>query len=1095
MSLVERSMKYPVTVTMVTLASVLFGFVSVSRLSWNLLPEISYPSLTIRTDYPDSAPAEVEKLVTEPLEEAVAVVHGLRTLRSASSSGASEITMEFGWDSDMDYAALDVREKIDLVTLPDDAKTPVLLRFDPNLDPILRIGVHGDEDLVTLRYLAERLLKKELESLDGVASARVRGGLEEEIEVRIDEGKLAALGIPISTVSQFLDSQNVNTSGGSLRDRDAEFLVRTMNAFTGLEEIGQTVLFEEAGRRVRLADVSEITRSFKDREVVLRIGENEAVELAVYKEGNANTVDVARQVKRRLESISDVLPKGVETQVLFDQSTFIEEAVSEVRSNAIFGGLLAIFVLYLFLKDRRGTAVISVIIPLSILATFIVMQQLDVSLNVMSLGGIALGVGSLVDNAIVVLESVGRHRALGKSRWDATLDGSNEVARAVTASTLTTVAVFLPIVFVQGIAGQIFKDQALTVSASQIISLIAALTLIPVFLSLGLRRARDARGVMPGIPTAPAESAATIAASPAARVKVPWGTRHPRWGKAFRTIGSLVSVPARWVSRVLIVLVPGVLLRVVRAGATLLGKTLDLLLRPLQHLFDRGWEALAAWYPNLLLAALRHRGRTWAVAIALAIGAFGLYRTLGLELVPQFSQGEFTFDLELPPGTPLSVTETKVRGLSDALAGDDRIRLLFTSIGESSQLGSARAERRENVAQLNIVTTKPGDRKQERGVIENVRSRIAAAGDIRYQFRRPTYFSFQTPIEVHVYGHDLDALRGYADELTAALTQVPGLRDVESSLEDGNPEVQVSFRRDRLAALDLDIEEVSRTLRNKIRGNVATKYKERDRQLDVLVRTAQAATLDVTQVENIIVSQVEGVPIPLSSVADVGLDRGPVEITRVGQQRAAIIRANLSGTDLGSATRAVRATLGNHPPPGAQTAVLAGQNEEVDVSFRSLLLAAGLAIFMVYLVMACEFESFLHPLIIMCSVPLGLVGAIGALAITRTPVSVVVLIGVILLCGIVVNNAIVLIDFVNQRRREGMDKIGALVDAARTRLRPILMTTLTTVLGLAPMAIGLGEGAEIRAPMAITVIGGLTFATALTLVLIPVVYATVDRRP
>jgi multidrug efflux pump subunit AcrB len=656
------------------------------------------------------------------------------------------------------------------------------------------------------------------------------------------------------------------------------------------------------------------------------------------------------------------------------------------------------------------------------------------------------------------------------------------------------VAVFLPIVFVQGIAGQIFKDQAITVSASQVISLIVALTLIPVFLSLGLRRRATQDGAHfdeLGIGRPPAIPAAPAVDSPRRRRR----TLHPIARAIGRVLDAGLVKPIRWVGRGLFVLVPGLVLRLVRLAGSWLGRVLDFVLRPVQSVFDRTWDRLSDWYPTILRAALRHRRRTGIATVALALVAVGLYRTLGLELVPQFSQGEFTFDIELPAGTPLSVTENTVRRIGLDLANDERIRVLFTTVGESSELGSARTERSENVAQLNIVTTHPGNRKQEQSLIESIRERLASDPTLRYQFRRPTYFSFQTPIEIHVYGHDLDAVQQYADGLVVSLGGVEGLRDIESSLEGGNPEVQVSFRRDRLASLDLDIQDVSRTLRNKIHGNVATKYKERDRQLDVLVRTAQAATMDVGQVENIIVSQVDGVPIPLSSVADVGVDRGPVAITHVGQQRAAIIRANLAGRDLGSATTDVRAVLASHPPSANLAASLAGQNDEISVSFRSLILAAALAVFMVYLVMACEFESFLHPLVIMLSVPLGLVGAVLALAVTRTPISVVVLIGVILLCGIVVNNAIVLIDFVNQRRREGMDKITALVDAGQTRLRPIFMTTLTTVLGLAPMAFGLGEGAEIRAPMAIAVIGGLSFATLLTLVLIPVVYATVDRRP
>ncbi|MBN1826902.1 MAG: efflux RND transporter permease subunit [Candidatus Eisenbacteria bacterium] len=1109
MRIVEGSMKRPVTVTMVTLAAVLFGAVALSRLPLNLLPEISYPTLTVRTLYPDSAPAEVEKLVTEPLEEAVSVVRGLRNLRSVSRPGVSEITLEFAWKTNMDYAALDVREKIDLVDLPEDVELPVLLRYDPSLDPILRIGLHGEKDLVTLRYLADRVLKKDLESLEGVASVRVRGGLEEEIHVEVDEAKLATLGIPISTVGLFLEGQNLNAAGGQLRDREAEFLVRTVNEFVDMDEIGRSILYEEEGRRVLLEDVASIVRGYKEREMIARVQGEEAVELAVYKEGNANTVQVARSVKRRLAALAGNLPDGVDARVLFDQSTFIESSIGEVRSNALIGGMLAVIILFLFLRDRRSTGIIALVIPLSVLGTFFVMQQLDVSLNIMSLGGLALGVGMLVDNAIVVLEAVSRHRSLGLSVWDATLEGASEVSRAVTASTLTTVAVFVPIVFVEGIAGQIFRDQALTVASSLLVSLAAALTLIPVLSSLGGRAAESASvgrataAIGAGAQVRAAESSPSRAARffrTAARPFRPLG-RGLRF--VFRYPGRFLFLPILrgirfllvWIGRALVVLLPGLAILAFRYVFRYISAALGILFRPVRRVFDSAWGRLEWVYPRILEGALAHRWRSLAVAGALTVSAALLIPRLGVELVPPFSQGEFSFELEMPPGTPLDVSERLVRGIEADLVGDRRIHSLFTTVGESPELGSATAERRENVARLNVAIENPGDHRREEAVIETVRRRLDREPSVDYTFRRPTYFSFKTPIEVHAFGYDLDELARYSDMLTARLREVEGLRDVRNSLEEGSPEVQISFRRDRMAALGLDLETVSRTLRHKIRGEVATRLKERDRQIDILVRNANAEEIRVDQVAGLVVNQVDGIPIPLSSVADVAIGRGPAQITRVGQARAAVIQANLVDRDLGSAGEEIEALLLRTPAPPMFSAVLSGQNREVATSFRSLALAAFLAVFMVYLVMASQFESFLHPLVILVTVPLGIVGVVFALALTGTAVSVVVLIGVVMLTGIVVNNAIVLIDFINQRRRAGMAKIDAILEGARARLRPIFMTTLTTVLALLPMALGLGQGAELRAPMAIAVIGGLTLGTLLTLVVIPVVYATLDRKP
>ena len=1100
MKIVPASMRRPVTVSMITLAALLFGAVSLSRLPLNLLPDISYPTLTIQTEYPDAAPAEVEKLITEPLEEAVSVVPGLRSLRSVSRAGMSEITLEFAWKTSMDYASLDVREKLDLVNLPDDAGSPVLLRFDPAMDPILRVGLYGDRELSSLRHLAERIVKKDLESLEGVASVRVRGGREEEIHVEVDEGRLSALRVPMSAVSQFLRSQNINAAGGRLRDRDADFLVRTLNEFESLDDVRQTIVYEGEGRRVKLEDIAVITRGFKEREIVSRVHGKESVELALYKEGNANTVQVARTVKRRLGQLDGILPDDVDTEILFDQSTFIEHSLAEVRSNALVGGLLAVFILFLFLKDRRSTAIVATVIPVSILATFFVMQQLDVTLNIMSLGGLALGVGMLVDNAIVVLEAISRHRSAGAGVWEAVRDGASEVSQAVTASTLTTVAVFLPIIFVEGIAGQIFRDQALTVTASLLVSLVAALTLIPVLASLGSRRREAAAPAAPE--TGVSEPAAPEAELSGRRRR----RREPgRLRRGLAPVGRVLAWPCRllgrglawllrWAGRSLFILLPGGLLRVLRYAWRALIWTGGLLMRPLHAVFDRLWSALAGVYPRLLRSALHHRAATIGLAFVLAAAAALLVPGLGVELVPPFSQGQFAFELELPPGTPLDACEEQVAAIEAELAGDPRIAVMFTSIGESPELGSASSQRRENVARLNLAITDPADRAMEAAVVAKTRRLLARRPDIRYNFRRPSYFSFQTPVEVQVFGYDIEQTRLTADALAVAMARIPGLRDVRNSLEAGSPELQVEFSRDRMAAMGLDLETVARLLRGKIHGDVATRLKEQDRQIDIRVRSAQAAEMDAEQVRSLVVNQVDGIPVPLSTVAEVTLGHGPAQITHIGQQRAAVISANLVGRDLGSATRDIETLLAAFPLPATMAVTLGGQNQEVSTSFRSLLLAVCLAVFMVYLVMASQFESFLHPFVILMTVPLGLVGSIFALALTGTVISVVALIGAVMLTGIVVNNAIVLVDFVNQRRRTGLAKREAILDAAQARLRPIFMTTLTTVLGLLPMALGLGEGAEIRAPMAIAVIGGLILATMLTLVVIPVVYDLLDRR-
>ncbi len=1123
--MIRFSIRHPVTILMVTIAAVLFGMVAVGRLPVNLLPEISYPTLTVQTEYPDAAPAEVEALVTEPLEEAVAVVQGLRRMHSISQSGMSQIILEFDWDTAMDYASLDVREKIDLVQLPDDSRPPILLRFDPTLDPVLRIAAFGDSNLVALRYWADRTLKKDLEALDGVASARVQGGLIEEVHVELDEGKMALLGISTAAVSQALAQNNINASGGRLRDRDAEFLVRTLNELADTDDIQRIILAEDGGRSVTLGDIARVRRGWQEREIISRVNGRECVQLSVYKEGDGNTVTVARRVQRRLHELERQMPAGVETALLFDQSVFIEGAMKEVRSNVIGGGALAIGALFLFLKDLRSTFIIAITIPVSIITTFVLMLQMGVTLNIMSLGGLALGVGNLVDNSIVVLESIARHRTLGGDAASSAERGAREVGRAVTASTFTTVAVFLPIVFVEGIAGQIFKDQALTVTFSQIISLVFALTLIPLAAALGRKQWLQLVSMQDETPaTAPADANIPAApglvqgiappSSPELPLRAP-----PRFGNRFfaRTwrllgrVGRTLFWPIWLVLEGFLWLLlrpmlrglrrAGTLLVVVlfflqrRIGAGLAGALMAVSRRTVFPAFDAVYGRIERSYPRWLDWALEHRARVLVGTAVLAAGTAALVPLLGMDLIPSFTQGEFTFEAQLPDGTPLEVTDATVANIERDLVRDKRLGQVFVDVGGTDRLGADTNAKKPSLAEINVTMAQRADSRSEAQVVEELRAALDAVPELDYEFRRPSYFSFRTPIEVEVYGFDLDQLAEATDLLTRRLRDVPGLRDVRASLQPGSPEVQIAFNRARVAAMSLDIDAISRTLRNKIRGDAATRLKERDRQIDILVRTEHAGHIDIAQVGNLVVSQADGIPVMLSSVADIAVKRGPSQIEHLDQQRSALIYADLAGRDLGSVSRDIEAVLASTPLAATVTAGLAGQNDELRRSFRSLMLAVLLAVFMVYIVMACEFESLLHPLVILGTVPLGLIGVVLALVLTGTALSVMVFLGVIILAGIVVNNAIVLIDYVNQLRAAGMPKLQALRTAGQVRLRPILMTTLTTVLGLLPMAIGLGEGAEIRTPLAITVIGGLTVSTLLTLVVIPVAYAVADRRP
>jgi len=1097
MGIIELSLKRRVTVAMAAIAVSMFGAVAFTRLPVSLLPDLSYPSLTIETRYPGAAPNEIEALITRPIEEAAGVVAGVERLTSVSNPGLSQVTLEFGWGRNMDFAALDVRQKLDLVGLPREATKPVVLRFDPANDPILRLYLSGGEDLYQLRYLAEEVIKKDLESAEGLAAVKVSGGFEEEIQVQVDEGKLALLGLSLEEVRNRLAQENVNQAGGSLYEEEARYLVRSRNEFQNLGDMRETVILSQEGRLVTLADVATVDRGHRQREVVTRFDADEAVELALYKEGDANTVSVARAVETRLERIKEELPEGVAISTGVDQSSFIEASIREVLSNAIVGGAIAVLILLLFLKDPRSTLIIGISIPLSIVATFFLMYRTGTSLNIMSLGGLALGVGMLVDNAIVVLEAIYKRRELGDGAFEAARRGASEVGRAVIASTLTTVAVFLPVVFLEGVAAQLFRDQALTVSFSLIASLAVSLTLIPMLAALiGSKKA-------PGRPKA-----------------LPSDARW--WRKAIHFV--FVQIPVavifglRWIFG-------------------LLGHALTVLARPVGKVFDAGLNALAAAYPVLLRRALGARGLVVAVAILALAGTAWLVPRLGLDLIPTLAQGEFSFRVELPEGTPITTTDRYLADIQEVLEGDPRIES-FSSIAGGAGLSLATTGTEgENVGRIQV-RMKPGTTPaDEEAVAAVLRERLENAEIADFKFERPSIFTFRTPIEVEIYGDDLDELQTAAAQIEGELAEVPGLVDVKSSAEMGNPELQVSFNRDQLVQLGLDLSQVAATLRGKLQGDVATRFTQGDREIDILVRSVELGEASVDDVSDLIIGQrkltrtvvdhaalrdfnqrgsagggggegedsfafgtrqVEGesVPIRLKSVATVQLTHGPSEIRRLGQKRAAVVSGNLSGRDMGAVAADVERLLDQEVLPLGVTAVLSGQQEEMARSMRSMLMAMALAIFLVYLVMASQFESFLHPFVIIFTLPLGAIGVVASLALTGETLNVVALIGAVMLAGIVVNNAIVLIDTVNRlRREEGMSQFDALLEGGSRRLRPILMTSATTIFGLLPMALGLGEGAELRAPLAITVIGGLAVATLLTLVVIPVVYSLLDRRP
>ena len=1052
--LIEIATERRVTIAMLMVAIVLFGMVSLSRLKLNLLPDISYPTLTVRTELTGAAPAEVENLLTKPIEESVGVVRNVRVVRSVSRSGQSDVTIEFLWGTDMDIAGVDVREKLDILQLPLEASRPLLLRFDPSSEPIMRLGLlrkEGDgsalaseEDLKALRRLAEDRIKTDLEAQEGTAAVKVSGGLEDEIQIRVDQQKLSQLGISIDEIADRIRAENVNLSGGRLEEGNQRFLVRTLNEFESVAEFRDAIIGYVAGRPVYLRDVATVESGFKEREAITRVRGRESVELAVYKEGDANTVQVARRVERRLEALRASLPDEIELVKIHDQSTFISSAVNDVRVAAILGGLIAIFVLYGFLRDARSTTIVGIAIPVSVIGTFLLMYTNDISLNIMSLGGIALAVGMLVDNSIVVLENIVRKKEQGEGIVEAAQNGTAEVGSAVVAATLTTIAVFFPMVFISGVAGQLFRDQALTVTFALVFSLIVALTLIPMLAALGARSRYDAGD--DGKP-------------------VGWFTRSVAF--IVRMVG-LLFLGVRWVFWAILWL-PSWLLQKLYGG-------------------------IAAVYPALLRWSLQHRAAVVIAATAIFIATMSLLPRLGTELIPQFSQGQFDVDLRLAPGAPLSETDRAIQRVRNVVAEIDAVELDYSVAGTGNRLDANPVDAGDNTGTLSVKMGGGAGRGAENAAMEAMRSHLSREAGVQYEFSRPALLSFASPLQVEIAGYDLDALATVSNRVLEQMSGSERFADIRTSVERGNPEIQIEFDQERAAKLGLAVRDIADRVVANVRGELATRYTWRDKKIDVLVRSIDPRASSINEVRRLIVNPDSERPVTLDAVADVSISQGPAEIRRVAQERVAIITANLAFGDLGAAAAEVGDILARTPMPDGVSAIVSGQSEEMQASFDSMKFALLLAVFLVYLVMASQFESLIHPFVILFTIPLALVGAVLALFVTGTTINIVALIGVIMLAGIVVNNAIVLVDLINQLRAQGSERVDAIMEAGKARLRPILMTSLTTALGLLPMALGFGEGSEVRTPMAITVIGGLTVSTLLTLIVIPVVYSLMDRK-
>ena len=1076
MSLIEISTRRRVTIGMAAVTICLFGAIAWFDLKVNLLPDLSYPTLTVRTEYSGAAPVEIENLISEPVEEALGVVKNVRRVKSVSRSGQSDVTLEFAWGADMELAGLEVREKLEVLLLPLEATRPQLLRFDPSTEPILRYALMGagesdkfnEAELKQLRRYADDELKKRLEPVAGVAAVKIGGGLEDEVQVEIDQQKLKQLNLSVGQVIDRLRAENVNVSGGRLDEGAQRYLVRTINQFATVEEIGAMLLSPDGAITLRLRDVATVRQGFRERDSVIRVDGREAVEIAIYKEGDANTVAVAEAVKKAAAQLQEAkqLPANAKLERIDDQSRFIRGSLDEVTSAAIQGGLLSILVIFLFLRHAWSTFVIGLSLPVSIITTFFFMGQFGISLNVMSLGGLALATGMVVDAAIVVLENISRLRDQGMGILESAIRGTKEVSMAVVASVLTSVAVFLPLVFVEGVSGQLFRDQALTVTISLLVSLAVSLTLIPMLSSLQA-------GVGTLAAAEPASLRKPLPANALLRIPV----------SLLRGVSWLLRTVAFW------------LVRLLSRVFGILRLVLSTLLSPLAAATNRAQTAMENRYTAFLPYALTHPAQVLGVALLAFAASLMLVPGLGVDLVPQLAQGQYEATLKLPPGTPLARTDAIVREMQRRHMDDPEIATIYGVSGAGTRLDASPTESGENIGRLVIGLAEGSGADAEARSMAKLRASAEALGVRDANFARPALLNYSTPLEIEIAAYDLDRLKTAGRAVVAALQTSDRYSDVKSTVEQGQPEIQIRFDQERAAALGLSTRQIADQVVRKVRGEVATRYSFRERKIDVLVRALEQDRASVEDVRNLIVNPQSDKPVTLAAVADIVATEGPGEIRRSDQERVAVVSANLAYGDLGTAASEARRLLAAASLPAGVDVRVSGQSEELQASINSLLFALGLAVFLVYLVMASQFESLLHPFVILFSIPLAVVGAVVGLKLFGMPLSVIAGIGIIMLAGIVVNNAIVLIDRVNQLRGSGVSKFHALVEGGRSRLRAIAMTTVTTLVGFLPMALGLGDGAEIRQPMAITVIAGLAVSTVLTLVVIPVVYLLLDRRP
>ena len=1024
-SLTDTSIRRPVAITMFYLILVTIGVVGFSYLPVDLLPRIEFPRLAVVVDYANVGPEEMETIITDPLENALSGIPNLERMTSRSEEGRSRVILEFGRGTNVDEAANDVRAAIDRLRddMPIEAEAPRIWKFDPDATPIVTLSVASTRDLSSTTRLLQREIIQRFGQIPGVGAIDIWGGVYREIQVRLLRDRLRASGLTGTDVADALARENVQLPGGDVKQGVSDLYVRTLGEYRSLDEVSATVIRVVNGRPIRVRDVAEVIDGYEDVRNLAEVNGVPVVRLSIQKQSGANTVTVADRIHAEIDRIN-LERADLHLTIDSDQSIFIRQSIDSVRAAGLWGGLLAILVLYVFLRNKSTTTIVALAIPISITATFGLLYFAGLTLNQMTFGGLALGIGLLVDNAIVVLENIVRQREGGRSHREAASVGAREVSGAVIASTLTTCVIFLPVVFMRTTSGQLFQSLAMVVVFALACSLFVALTLVPVLAS---------RFITIEPKTAGAE-----------------GSGDPQDDAA----------PARGP-------VP------VRRGGFM--------------------DRLDAWYSLQLGRALRHRGRVFAATLALVLIAAAVFPTIPVELAPEMDTDEIDVEIEMARGTNIAVAREYLAQLEEIvrpLLPEGEVRVLATEV------------RGDGDAEVEIQLVEPGRRSIDPSVladqlreatagrIPGAEIRVDAGSGLWILRRLFSASGGNEEIEVQLRGYDLERGLALANEVKQRMERAEGVVEADVDEREGRPEENLRFNRERIYAMGLSVEQVARAVQTSVGGMRAGYFREGGEQFPIVVRLRPEDRLTAQDLEGIAVRTPEGETLPVSTLVSRESGRGPTEVNHIDGQRVIYITANLErGVALGTAVDRIRAELAGLQLPADFSIVFGGAYEEQQEARRDFIIAIVLALALVYMVMAGQFERFLDPLVVMFSVPVALVGVVPTLILTGTTVNVQSVMGMVMLIGIVVNNAIVLVDYINLKRREdGMTPEEAVVVAGRTRLRPILMTTCTTVLGLLPLAVGWGAGAGLQAALARAVLGGLVASTAVTLFLIPALY-------